>query len=256
VDPGLAAEVGQPKLRVFSDPTELASGAADLFAGTVKQAAAKRGMARIALSGGSTPKAMYDALAVSSAESGIPWDKVQVFFSDERFVAPESDESNYHLAQVHLLSKVPIPDRFVHRVATVDVSAAESAGMYEEGIRRVFEVGLDETPAFDLVFLGLGPDGHTASLFPGTEALGEMERLVVSNYVPQLESWRITFTYRLINAAAEVAFLVQGQKKAGRVAQVLRGDADLPASGVRSSRVLWLLDRGAASEFREPADPA
>jgi 6-phosphogluconolactonase len=143
-----------------------------------------------------------------------------------------------------------VPERNVHRVATVDITPEESAANYEEGIRRVFAVGEGEVPRFDLILLGLGPDGHTASLFPGSEALHETTRLVVPNFVEKFNSWRITFTYRLINAGKIVAFLSQGPDKAERVRQVLDGQADLPASGVHPSdgTLFWWIDRAAASQ--------
>jgi 6-phosphogluconolactonase len=241
------------EIRTFPDGHSLAKGAADLFADSSRTAVGNRGVARVALSGGSTPGAMYDALVGTAEEPAIPWAHLQVFFSDERFVAPETEESNYHLASSRLLAKVPIPVRSVHPVATVGVTVEESASMYEDSIRRVFEVDPGPPPAFDLIFLGLGPDGHTASLFPGTAALREKDRLVVPNFVPRLDAWRITFTYPLINAARTVVFLVQGQEKAQRVAEVLSGREDLPATHVRPNKLVWLLDGAAASQLQEPA---
>src|SRR5947209_8774243 len=215
----------EPELVIMDDPQALAQEGARRFIELGDQAIADHGTFTVALSGGSTPKALYEALAEEPHRSAMNWDRTQVFFSDERFVPPDSDQSNYHTAFVAMLSRVPIPERDVHRVATVDISPEESASNYEEGIRRVFHVGESEVPRFDLILLGLGPDGHTASLFPGTEALGEKNRLVVPNFVPKFDSWRITFTYRLINAAKVVAFLSQGPDKAERVRKVVDGQA-------------------------------
>jgi len=235
-------------VRVAPGAEQLVREAADLFVSTAREAVSSRGVFRVALSGGNTPRPVYEALATPAYRDAVDWSCVQMFFSDERFVPSDSLESNYHMANEALLSKVPIPERFVHRVATEGVAPDEAASLYEEGIRRVFEVALDETPGFDLILLGLGGDGHTASLFPDTEALHVVDHLVVPNFVPKLDTWRITFTYPLINAGHVVAFLVQGKDKAERVAEILDGDSGLPAAGVRptSGRLVWLLDRDAA----------
>jgi 6-phosphogluconolactonase len=216
-----------------------------------QEAVSSQGIFRVALSGGNTPRPLYEALAGPPYRDEIDWTRIQVFFSDERFVPPDSPESNYHMAFEALLSKVPIPERYVHRVATVDISPQESAALYEEGLRRVFEVGLAEVPRFDLILLGLGPDGHTASLFPDTEALRETEHLVAANFVPKFDSWRITFTYPLLDAAHQVMFLVQGEDKAERVREVFAGEGNLPAAGVqvRDGATVWLLDRAAAAKL-------
>jgi 6-phosphogluconolactonase len=237
---------------VAADPQSLAREAARQFVELGKRAVADHGVFYVALSGGSTPRALFAELAEEPYSSQVDWERIQIFFSDERFVPPESEESNYHLANEMLLSKVPVPERFVHRVATIDITPERSAALYEEGIQRVFEVDLTEIPRFDVIMLGLGPDGHTASLFPGSAALSEEEHLVVPNFVEKFDSWRITFTYPLINAAKVVMFLSQGEEKAERVQQVLSGDSALPATQVRPSpgRVLWLLDDAAASTYR------
>lgn len=241
----------EAEIVTLPDPRALAEGAARQFIDLAREAVSLRGVFRVALSGGSTPKALFAVLASDPYRGQVDWERIQIFFSDERFVPPDSPESNYHTAYEALLSHVPVPERFVHRVATVDVTPEESAANYEEGIRRVFAVGLSEVPRFDLILLGLGPDGHTASLFPDTDALHVTDRLVVPNFVPKFDSWRITFTYPLINGAAVVAFLSQGPDKAERVRQVLSGQEDLPAAGVRpsSGRLLWLIDAAAAAQL-------
>lgn len=238
-----------PEIVTLADPAALARAAAERFAALADEATASGGVFRVALSGGSTPKAMYQILGAPPFRDEISWDKIQVFFSDERFVPPDSAGSNFHTAQVGLLSKVPIRAAAIHRVATVNVTPRQAAQRYEDEIRRAFGAGSTETPRFDLIFLGLGPDGHTASLFPGTEALAERVRLVAPNYVPRLDSWRITFTYPLIDAGDTVMFLVQGQDKAERVAQVMAGEGDLPAADVHpdGGHLVWMLDAAAAS---------
>jgi 6-phosphogluconolactonase len=243
---------GQPEVVVVPDIDALGEEAGRRFVELASKAIGAGGLFRVALSGGSTPRALYRALSGAPLKNEVDWEKCQIFFSDERFVPPDSAESNYHTAREGLLSNVPIPERFVHPVATVDISPEQTATLYEQGIRRVFEVGESEVPRFDLVFLGMGPDGHTASLFPDTEALGERDRLVAPNFVPKLDAWRITFTYPLINAAATVVFLVQGPDKAERVAEVLGGDSSLPASGIKpaAGELVWLLDAAAAAKFQ------
>lgn len=233
---------------VVPDTAALARAAAERFVQIAREAIESRGQFTVALSGGNTPKAMYAELSGPDFREHVDWEKLQVFFSDERFVPPDSIESNYHTAEEGLLSRVPIPSRYVHRVATVDIEPAEAASIYEEGIRRVFQAADEEIPAFDLIFLGMGPDGHTASLFPGTDALSETAHLVAPNFVPKFDAWRITFTYPLLNAARNVIFLVGGADKAERLAQVLSGGSDLPAAGVHpaTGSLTWLVDEAAA----------
>lgn len=253
MDTEMSAVSKEPEIVVVRDAESLADTAARRFAELAASAVSATGQFVVALSGGNTPRALYERLAESYVDQ-VDWSRVQVFFSDERFVPPDSPESNFRMAQEALLSRVPIPERFVHRIATVEVTPEESASQYEEGLRRVSHAGLTDVPAFDLILLGLGPDGHTASLFPGTEALTVSDRLVTSNYVPRLDSWRITFTFHLINGARTVAFLAEGESKAERVAQVLSG-ADLPAARVRPvrGRLVWLLDQSAAAGLqRDP----
>jgi 6-phosphogluconolactonase len=237
-----------PGLTVVEDGSALSCAAADLVVTSARRAVAARGVFHLALSGGSTPRATYEMLASQEYQSRIPWQATQVWFSDERFVPLDSDQSNYHMAWESLLRWVPIPERFVHAVSTVGVTPDESATLYAQGIRRAFEVGEPLVPRFDLILLGLGPDGHTASLFPGTEALSAQDEIVVPNHVPALDAWRITFTYPLLNAARYVAFLVEGDGKAEVLRAVLAGEK-LPAAGVRPGEgtLLWLADRAAAS---------
>jgi 6-phosphogluconolactonase len=247
-----APETSRGRLRVAADPGELVENAARTFIDRAAQAIAARGVFRVALSGGNTPRPVYVRLADSPYRDEVDWSHVHVFFSDERFVPLDSPESNYHTAYQALLSRVPIPERFVHPFATVDIAPEEAASLYEEGIRRVFEAAATEIPSFDLILLGMGADGHTASLFPDTEALTVTERLVVANFVPKLDTWRITFTYPLINAAHCVLFMVQGADKAERLTQVLSGAADLPAARVRPSQgeLLWIVDQAAAEQVQ------
>lgn len=238
---------------VYPDPAALAQGAAQYFAERAREAIGHHGVFRVALSGGNTPRATYETLATPPYRDDVDWRHVEVFFSDERFVSPDSPDSDFLMAQEALLSKVPLVDGAVHRIPTVDVSPGESAALYTRTIREAFKTGPPETPRFDLILLGLGPDGHTASLFPGTEALSDAGSLVAANFVQTLQAWRITFTYRLIDAARCVTFLVEGQGKASILSEVLSG-ADLPAAHVSPTdgAIVWVIDEAAGS--RLPSD--
>jgi 6-phosphogluconolactonase len=237
-----------PEIVRVSDSDALAAEAARRFVELAGKPAGEEFL--VALSGGSTPRALYGKLSSMPYVDEVAWSRMQVFFSDERFVPLTSDESNYHLARQNLLSAVPIWGSSVHPVSTI-VEPDEAARLYEEEIRAVVPAGPEGVPRFDLILLGLGPDGHTASLFPGTEALTVTDRLVVPNFVPRLDTWRITFTYTLINAARCVMVLVQGEDKAERVREVLTGTGDLPAAGVRPTNgsLVWLLDAAAARTY-------
>jgi 6-phosphogluconolactonase len=238
----------EPELNIAVDAESLAHAAAETFAAVAADAIDARGAFCVALSGGSTPRRLFERLGGEPYTDAIDWRHCEIFFSDERFVPPDSPESNFHLARETLLSKV---EASVHPVPTMGIDPPEAAERYEKEVREIVPAGTDGVPRFDLILLGLGPDGHTASLFPGTNALRVRDRLVAPNYVAKLNAWRVTFTYPLINAARVVAFLVEGQEKAQRVAQVLGGHEDLPAEGVRpeDGRLLWLLDRAAASQW-------
>lgn len=240
------SEMGKRRIIVESGPDALAQRAADMFAERAVEGAVSTQFT-VALSGGSTPRLTYQALAQRPQE--VPWDRTQVFFSDERFVPPDSQDSNYRMANEVMLSHVPIPKRFVHRVPTEGIEPGESAALYAGNIRDVLQSGLAATPAFDLILLGLGPDGHTASLFPDTEALSVEDRIVAANFVPQVAGWRVTFTYPLINAAKAVTFLVVGADKADVVRRALSGDG-VPAGRVQpQGDLIWMLDAGAASKL-------
>lgn len=238
----------QPEVVIMPDPAGLAHEAARRFVDAAVSAVREGRPFHVALSGGSTPKALFETLAHEPYRSQIDWTQVQVFFSDERFVPTDSPDSNYGMARTALLDHVPISESLIHAVPTVHLAPHEAALLYAKTIRRVFQVADSVLPSFDLILLGLGPDGHTASLFPGSEALNIQDQIVAANYVAMLDSWRITFTYPLLNAAHCVTFLVQGAEKAEKVQQVLEGASDLPAAGVypTAGGPVWLLDQAAA----------
>lgn len=242
----------QPEIRILDTPANLFLAAAAEFAALASQPVQNHGRFSVALSGGSTPKALYTLLASGSVPN-IPWEKIFFFFGDERFVPPDHPESNYRMArETRLFSKVP--DDNVFRVRTEEKDAAAAALDYEQIVRKFFSLQPGEFPRFDLVLLGLGPDGHTASLFPGTAALNETRRLVVANWVEKFHSYRITFTLPVLNRAACVIFLAAGADKADIVREVLEnGNANLPSQKVRPSdgRLLWLLDRAAGQRLKQ-----
>jgi len=236
------------EIRIANNPAELFKAAADEFASLAAQAVHRKGSFCVALSGGSTPKGLY-ALLASKYAPAIPWRQTSVFFGDERFVLPEHPDSNFRMANETLLSRVPLLPENVFRVHTEEASAEAAALQYESVVKNYFALRPGEFPRFDLILLGLGPDGHTASLFPGTAALEEKHRLVVANWVEKLKAQRITFTYPLINHAACVMFLVSGKEKAQILHEVLEdSNTELPAQRVRpvSGRLLWLIDQPAA----------
>jgi 6-phosphogluconolactonase len=244
--------MAKPEIRVFSTPNELFEYAAQTFATQATEAIQARDRFTVALSGGSTPKNLYSLLAQKNA--AIPWDKVYFFWGDERHVPPDDLESNYRMVRESLLSRVPIPAANVFRVHGENLDAAAAAAEYEETLRNVFKLKPGELPKFDLILLGLGPDAHTASLFPGTKALNERSRLVVSNRVEKFKTDRITFTVPVLNNARVVTFLASGKDKTPAVASVFDPKTDpeqFPAKLVQpvDGKLVWLLDRDAAGSL-------
>jgi 6-phosphogluconolactonase len=238
---------------VLPDPAALAHEAARRFVALAQAAVADHGRFMVALSGGSTPRALHERLARSPLSESVEWAKVHVFWGDERMVPPDDIESSYRMARETLLAHVPIPAANIYPVPTIGGTPEAAASAYEETITAAF--GAD-SPRFDLILLGLGPDGHTASLFPGhPEVVRPSDALVVAVHnAPKPPPVRVTFTYKLINAAANVLFLVAGADKAVALREVLRGPADvarLPAQGVRPKQgaLVWLVDAAAAKEL-------
>jgi 6-phosphogluconolactonase len=241
-------------LEILPDPEALALRAADLFALAAQEAAAARGRFAVALSGGETPRALYRMLARQQFSQKIPWRRVQFYWGDERCVPPDDAASNYGMAHDVLLKHVPLLEDNVHRVpGEEEPGVAALACEKELRALAALERPKSELPVFDLVLLGLGGDGHTASLFPHSDALAAEERLAVATEAPD-GSPRVTVTYPVINAARRVWFLVSGAGKAGIVAEVLEGlrvpDA-VPAQGVSPvhGQLTWLLDEAAAAEL-------
>jgi 6-phosphogluconolactonase len=238
--------------------TVVAQSAAKLFAATAAAAVQARGRARIAISGGTTPRAMFQLLAdpAQPFRNEVPWDKLDLFWVDERCVPPDHADSNYHMTNETLLSKVPLAPERIHRMEG-ELDPEVAAARYESAIRNAFKLEGAQTPTFDLIFLGMGDDGHTASLFPHTEAIDNLSNIVVANHVPQKDTWRITLTWPVINQGREVVFVIAGQDKAEVLHQVLLGPYDpetLPSQLIRpaSGKLTLLLDSAAASKLPTP----
>jgi 6-phosphogluconolactonase len=246
--------LNKPEIKVVSDVNELNRAAADEFVNCANSAIRTRQKFSVALSGGSTPRSIYELLAndQKTSEKRLPWERIFVFFGDERHVPPTDPESNYRMANESLLSKVPIPEQNIFRVAA-ELDANTAALQYEQQLLRFFNLDPSQSeawPRFDLIMLGMGPDGHTASLFPGSPALQETQRKVVANWVEKFKSFRITFTFPVLNHAAEVMFTVSGEGKAEILNDVLKNpDKTLyPSQRVQpeNGRLLWIIDKAAA----------
>jgi len=239
-----------PEFRVLPDPGAVAAATADTIIAVGRNAIRRRGRFRLALSGGSTPLSVCPLLVVPPRVRQLDWTRVEFFFGDERAVAPDDAESNYRTARRALLDYLPkVSMDQVHRMHGEAEDLAAAAEAYEDEIRTAF--GLDgprPLPRFDLIWLGMGPDGHTASLFPGSDALRERSRWVVANWVPDRAAWRLTLTFPVLNAARDVMFVATGAEKAAAFARVRTGDRTMPASRVRARRTLWLVDGAAAGE--------
>lgn len=240
-------------LQVEPTPEALADLAAKGVIFWGRKAIERRGVFHLALSGGSTPKALYRRLAAAPYAGQLNWQRVHLWWSDERAVPGDHPNSNYRLALDALIARVPVPPANVHRVQT-ELGATAAAAHYEAEIRSAIVAADSEFPAFDLILLGMGDDGHTASLFPHTPALAERERLVMSQVVPQANvPERITFTVPLINAADVVFFLVSGTGKSETLRRVLLGEYQpqtLPAQLIAPARgkLFWMVDAAAASQ--------
>ncbi len=238
-------------LLCFDGEQAWVEGAARTIAEALRAAVAARGRATLLLAGGSTPAPVYRALVTMD---GIEWGRVHFFWGDERHVPPDHEESNFRMARETLLEPLGIApdDPRVHRIPTESATPDADASLYEQNLRIFFNLGPRETPHFDVVLLGMGGDGHTASLFPDSDALDEREHLVRANLVPQLETIRLTVTYPLLQAARVLFVLVRGADKAARLAEVIEGPAGrYPIQGVQPTdgTLVWLLDRAAAGQL-------
>jgi len=243
-------------LRIVDDLRGLSQAAAEEFVTQATGTVRANGRFTVALSGGSTPKSLFSLLA-STFRDQLPWDKMFFFWGDERHVPPDHPESNYRMAYEALLSKVPVPAENVFRVPAENPDANQAAADYEQTLRKFFQLSPGTFPRLDLILLGMGPDGHTASLFPGTSGLREKSRLVVANWVEKFKAYRITFTLPVLNNAAVATFLVGGADKAETVREVLEGSqpAELFPSKLihpTNGRLMWMLDQAAAAALSKP----
>ena len=243
-----------PELNVLPTREEAAQAAANFVADLADKSVSTQGRFTIALSGGATPRRLYEILASSPHAERMAWDQWHIFWGDERCVPPGHNDSNFRMARETLLERVSIPPSQVHRMRG-EVAPEKAADEYEIVLRDAFRTPM---PSFDLILLGIGEDGHTASLFPGTQVLEEESRLVVAYWVRDPGTYRITVTLPLINAAKTVAFLVTEQSKAAVLKEVLEPGPDgpgLPAALVRpkASSVHWFLTSGAAIQLQGEA---
>lgn len=251
-----AAPRNDAELRTFADQDALSHAAAEEIVSRAGAAVEHKGSFTIALSGGPAPAPVFDLLANPGEpyRQRMPWRQTHFFWGDERHVPPEHPKSNYRLAYQHLLSKAPAPEENVHRVRAELSDAHEAAELYELTLRDHFRLGDDELPQIDLMLQGLGANGHTASLFPGTTALAERQRLVVATWIEMLQTHRITMTIPVINHAAFVLFVVSGEQPADALKEVLFGprlSRPLPAMLIAPGRgrLLWLADAAACSRL-------
>lgn len=248
----------RPDIQIVANAEELSRVAAEEFLRLAGEAIRAKGVFAVALSGGSTPKRLYLLLASDSKPSlrtRLPWDKIHFFWGDERHVPSDHPESNYRMAHEAMLSRVPLPAENVHRIQTENPDAHKAAEQYEQTLREFFRLAQEQLPRFDLVLLGMGPDGHTASLFPGTDAVREQKRLVAAPWVEKLKTFRVTLTPPVLNNAAHIIFFVTGADKAKTLQEVLQGNyqPDLyPSQVIRptAGRLLWLVDEAAASHLQ------
>src|SRR5271165_3645684 len=232
----------EPQVRIFASPEHLFHAAAENFCRIGTQAIRDRGRFTVALSGGSTPRGMHEDL-VRNFAAQLSWKDGFFFWSDERHVPPSDADSNYRMANETLLSRLPVPADHIFRVPAEMPDAGEAAHTYEQSMQNFFRTTA-AFPRFDLILLGMGPDGHTASLFPGTTALDEKKHWVVANWVEKFSTFRITFTYPVLNHAANVVFLVVGADKSAMVERALKDPAsNLPCQGVRPAdgELMWFL---------------
>jgi len=240
-----------PKLTIVADPAALAEAAADAIFEAATSAVAAHGRFTVALAGGSTPRTAYELLASPRRSARMPWARTFVFFGDERGVGPEHPDSNYRMAHAALLAKVPIPAEQVYRVRGEAQDPEEAAREYARTLAEVFGTRRGELPRFDLVLLGVGVDGHTASLFPGSPVLKEVFRTVAAVHATAAEiPQRFTLTLPVLNAAARVVVLATGPEKAKIVRAALADKGtSLPAAMIAppEGRLTWLLDRAAAA---------
>jgi len=241
----------KPNIEVVPDPESLAQRSIDLFVADARKAIKAKGVFYVAISGGQTPRRFFELLGEAPKATSLPWDRVQLFWVDEKYVSPDSIWSNYKLAADTFLSRVAIPRENIHRIPTEHSDSKIAAQLYEETIREVFGLQKGQIPQFDLILLGMGIEGHTGSLFPDSYAAFDKEDLACVVYVMDQKQNRITLTHPVLCAAAHLAILVSGEEKADILKQVLTSEPDEVLYPIHTlwpvlDKVTWLVDRAAA----------
>jgi len=245
----------KPNVEVANDAESLAHRSVDFFIEQANKAVAQKGVFHVAISGGHTPQRFYELLGQSDYANKIPWDKMQLFWVDERYVPPESALSNYKLAVDTFLGHVPIPEANVHRILTEFDDLSEAAHNYEQSIRKIFGIDKKKLPKFDLIVLGMGADGHTGSLFPNSYAPFDTEDLACVVYALDNEVARITLTHPVLCEASRLAVLVSGREKAKTLKEVLTSEPDEVRFPIHTlwpvlDKITWLVDSQAATLLR------
>ena len=230
-------------IHAYPNKEKLVTATAELVAGSIEHTIQQNGLCNMALSGGNTPGGVFSLLASSDYRDRVDWNRLHLFWGDERMVPPEHQDSNYRLVQETLLDHINIPDENVHRMRG-EIVPDESAAEYAELLHNHFAVS---PPCFDLMLLGLGADGHTASLFPETDAVEECEKHAVAVFVPKLDAWRVTLTLPVLNAARKILFLVSGKSKSEMVQRIVSNKQpakEIPATMVKlqNGEIHWMLD--------------
>jgi 6-phosphogluconolactonase len=242
-----------PEIIVTSDVASISHDVADRLVQIAKEIIAERGRFTFCLSGGSTPKSLFELMASDAYRNKFDWDHVHVFWGDERSVPPDHADSNYRMANEAMLSKVPIPKANVHRMEAEAADLPGAAAAYETMLRSFF----GDLPNFDVLLLGMGPDGHTASLFPGSQALTEQQKWCVPNWVEKFNTWRMTLTYPVLNHSERVFFLAGGKDKADVLKTVLEDTHKVtyPCQGVKPDHgvLVWFIDMAAAARLTVPS---
>ena len=235
------------RFTVQPDPATVAEATADRFVVTARAAIEERGVFRVALSGGSTPNRVYPLLLEPARRDTVDWGAVEFFWGDERCVPPDHPDSNFGVAYGMLISQLPgVRQDRIHRMPAEGPDLDGAALSYESELRLTFGARGDQPPAFDLIWLGMGPDGHTASLFPDSAGLEERQRWVIANHAPSLDAWRMTLTFPVLNAGRAVLFVVTGADKADALREIRAGGSELPAARVDGEHVEWIVDAAAA----------
>lgn len=242
------------RIHIYPNKEKLVIATTEQIVNLIGQAIQKNGFCNIALSGGNTPREVYSMLAMHPYRDRVNWNGIHLFWGDERMVPPEHQDSNFRMVQQTLLKHINIPEGNVHRIrgeTAPEKAAAEYARMLHDSFRK-------DTPCFDLILLGIGEDGHTASLFPDTDAIEECERHVVAVFVPRLNAWRVTLTLPVLNAAREIFFLVSGRSKSNiiqRIMSINNPTKEFPASMVNPENGIlhWMLDSDAAALINKNA---